>query len=344
MSNHTNSVLAHREALAEGAGENVFNVKDGVVCTPDLSGGALDGITRDEVCIADEAFVTGTAGEVTPIRELDRNPIGSGRRGPVTERIQLALFDIVHGRDERCREWLSPVAPGCPRGCRTCPLAPVVPVRDAAGPVARVADPAAAGLCGGVGLLSFGIGCVMAFAPVVPIRQMGATPLLTGNLMRTATFTASLLGLVLAQGGTRRARAWVGDRRPAVALLGAAVASSCAAAARLLAGSPTTLFIGVGVFLNTTMAGTLLLPPAAQDMTPRPLRARLVSIIATLNIVLGALGPAAVGAVSDRLAGHPQGPLMAMAGCATAGLLGAIAFLLPLTRLYLGAVRAARVG
>jgi branched-chain amino acid aminotransferase len=147
VSNYTKSILAHREARAdgydeallldasgfvsEGAGENVFIVRNGVVATPDLSAGALNGITRhtifticedlglklvekritrDEVYIADEAFFTGTAAEVTPIRELDRVDIGSGRRGPVTERIQSAFFDIVRGRDPRHRDWLSPVA------------------------------------------------------------------------------------------------------------------------------------------------------------------------------------------------------------------------------------------
>ncbi|MCZ8113257.1 MAG: MFS transporter [Betaproteobacteria bacterium] len=197
---------------------------------------------------------------------------------------------------------------------------------------------------GGVGLIAFGIGCVMAFAPVVSIRQMGATQLTTGNLMGAATFIATVVGFLLAQGGTQWARRWVGERLPAVALLAAAAGSACAAAALMLASSPTTLFIGVGVFLTLIMAGTLLFPTAAQDLTPPPLRARLVSIMATTNIVLGALGPAAVGAVSDQLKGHPQGPLLAMAGCAAVGLLGSIAFLLPLTRLYLPAVRAARAG
>ena len=147
VSNYTNSILAHREARAdgyeeallldpsgfvsEGAGENVFIVKGGVVYTPDLSAGALNGITRhtlfaicedlglklvekritrDEVYIADEAFFTGTAAEVTPIRELDRVPIGAGERGPITTRIQSAFFDIVRGRDARYAVWLSPVA------------------------------------------------------------------------------------------------------------------------------------------------------------------------------------------------------------------------------------------
>jgi branched-chain amino acid aminotransferase len=147
VSHYTNSILAHREALAdgydeallldpsgfvsEGAGENVFIVKNGVVYTPDLSAGALNGITRltlfaicedlglklvekritrDEVYIADEAFFTGTAAEVTPIRELDRIPIGAGVRGPVTEKIQAAFFDIVGGRSKTYLEWLTPVA------------------------------------------------------------------------------------------------------------------------------------------------------------------------------------------------------------------------------------------
>ena len=146
VSNYSNSILANMEALddgydeallldssgfvAEGAGENVFIVKDGVVYTPDLSAGALNGITRnttlhickdlgievvqkritrDEVYIADEAFFTGTAAEVTPIRELDRVQIGIGRRGPVTEKIQNAFFDIVNGRNPKYAHWLTKV-------------------------------------------------------------------------------------------------------------------------------------------------------------------------------------------------------------------------------------------
>ena len=129
VSNYTNSILANLEAtddgydeallldsagfVSEGAGENVFLVKDGVVYTPDLSAGALNGITRntvlhiakdlglevvqkritrDECLIADEMFFTGTAAEVTPIRELDRVQIGIGQRGPVTEKIQSANY------------------------------------------------------------------------------------------------------------------------------------------------------------------------------------------------------------------------------------------------------------
>ena len=144
VSNYTNSILANMEAtddgydeallldpagfVSEGAGENLFIVKDGVVYTPDLSAGALNGITRntvlhiardlglevvqkritrDEVYIADEAFFTGTAAEVTPIRELDRIQIGAGQRGPITERIQSAFFDIVNGRNPKYAHWLT---------------------------------------------------------------------------------------------------------------------------------------------------------------------------------------------------------------------------------------------
>jgi branched-chain amino acid aminotransferase len=146
VSNYTNSILANTEAtddgydeallldsagfVSEGAGENIFVIKNGLIFTPDLSAGALNGITRntifaiakdlgleikekritrDEVYIADEAFFTGTAAEVTPIRELDRIEIGAGSRGPITEKIQAAFFDIVNGRNPKYAEWLTKV-------------------------------------------------------------------------------------------------------------------------------------------------------------------------------------------------------------------------------------------
>ncbi|MEY5099519.1 MAG: hypothetical protein RJA36_2238 [Pseudomonadota bacterium] len=125
VSNYTNSILANTEAtdegydeallldasgfVSEGAGENIFVIKNGVIYTPDLSAGALNGITRDEVYIADEAFFTGTAAEVTPIRELDRIEIGAGSRGPITEKIQSAFFDIVNGRNPKYAHWLTKV-------------------------------------------------------------------------------------------------------------------------------------------------------------------------------------------------------------------------------------------
>ena len=113
--------------VAEGSGENIFIVRDGRLYTPELTS-ALDGITRDtiirlagelgievrekritrdEVYVADEAFFTGTAAEVTPIRIVDGRAIGNGTRGPITERLQSTYFDQVHGRREQNPEWLT---------------------------------------------------------------------------------------------------------------------------------------------------------------------------------------------------------------------------------------------
>ena len=140
---YTNSILAHQEVahdgydeallldvdgyVAEGAGENIFIVKSGVLYTPDLTS-CLEGITRasvltladelglkvvqkritrDEVYCADEAFFTGTAAEVTPIRELDGRQIGIGSRGPITEKIQQKYFDVVYGRSAQHDSWLA---------------------------------------------------------------------------------------------------------------------------------------------------------------------------------------------------------------------------------------------
>ncbi|MGB1906242.1 MAG: branched-chain amino acid transaminase [Spongiibacter sp.] len=142
---YINSMLALREALdsgceeallldnegyvAEGSGENVFIVREGKIFTPELTS-CLDGITRntifafcqemgveliekritrDEVYVADEAFFTGTAAEVLPIRELDGRKIGSGVRGPITTELQTRYFDQVKGRREQFPEWLTPV-------------------------------------------------------------------------------------------------------------------------------------------------------------------------------------------------------------------------------------------
>ena len=140
---YMNSMLALQEAVsggadeallldpegyvAEGSGENVFIVKDGTIYTPEVTA-CLNGITRatvltlagemgipvvekritrDEVYIADEAFFTGTAAEVTPIREVDNRQIGAGRRGPITEKLQKAYFDLVNGKNAAYGEWLT---------------------------------------------------------------------------------------------------------------------------------------------------------------------------------------------------------------------------------------------
>src|SRR5438552_13776671 len=144
--NYAVSILANQEAthdgyeeamlldpqgfVCQGSGENLFMVRDGKLHTPDLSGGALAGITRetvitfagelgipvverritrDEVYLADEAFFTGTAPEVTPIREYDNRPIGAGSRGPVTTKLQSLFFDTVNGRNAAKKSWLTKV-------------------------------------------------------------------------------------------------------------------------------------------------------------------------------------------------------------------------------------------
>jgi branched-chain amino acid aminotransferase len=143
---YANSILANMEAtehgydeallldvdgfVAEGAGENLFIVKDGVIYEPELAS-ALVGITRatiialaeelgykvvskrltrDDIYIADEAFFTGTAAEVTPIRELDGRTIGVGHRGPITTKLQSLFFDVVNGKVPARASWLTPVA------------------------------------------------------------------------------------------------------------------------------------------------------------------------------------------------------------------------------------------
>ena len=142
---YVNSILANQEAVtdgydeallldvdgyvSEGSGENFFLVNNGKLYTPDLSS-CLDGITRDtiitlardagiqviekritrdEVYTCDEAFFTGTAAEVTPIRELDNRTIGSGTRGPITEKLQAAFFEIVAGKNPKYAHWLAKI-------------------------------------------------------------------------------------------------------------------------------------------------------------------------------------------------------------------------------------------
>ncbi|SFP49850.1 branched chain amino acid aminotransferase apoenzyme [Nitrosomonas cryotolerans] len=143
VSTYANSILAHQEVanngydeallldvdgyVAEGSGENIFIIKQNKLYTPDLTS-CLEGITRasvielaaeigipliekritrDEIYCADEAFFTGTAAEITPIRELDNRTIGSGKRGPITARLQTMFFDCVKGKAQNHMDWLS---------------------------------------------------------------------------------------------------------------------------------------------------------------------------------------------------------------------------------------------
>jgi branched-chain amino acid aminotransferase len=146
MGQYTNSVLAKREAklggydeailldangyVSEGSGENIFLVKKGKLYTPDLSSSILEGITRDTIItlahelgltvqecritrdqlwLADEVFFTGTAAEITPVREVDNRPIGDGVVGPITKKLQTKFFDVVRGSDSSHPEWLTAI-------------------------------------------------------------------------------------------------------------------------------------------------------------------------------------------------------------------------------------------
>jgi len=146
--NYANSALVKMDAIAdgysegivldvsgqvsEGSGQNIFLVQDGVICTPPLGSSILGGITRDCIItlardlgftvtesivprealyIADEVFCVGTAAEVTPIRSIDKIKIGAGRRGPVTEAMQRAFFDVINGDVPDTHGWLTYVYP-----------------------------------------------------------------------------------------------------------------------------------------------------------------------------------------------------------------------------------------
>jgi branched-chain amino acid aminotransferase len=128
-------LLDQRGFVCEGTGENIYVVRDGVIRTPALSSSILDGInrravieiardlghevvetdiSRSELYLADEVFLTGTAAELTPVREIDDHPVGDGRPGEITRALQAALDDAMHGRTERYRSWLDPVPVGAP--------------------------------------------------------------------------------------------------------------------------------------------------------------------------------------------------------------------------------------
>jgi branched-chain amino acid aminotransferase len=153
--NYMNSQLIKMEALAngyaegialdsagyvsEGSGENIFLVRDGKIHTPPLGASVLPGITRDSILtlardleipvvetiipremlyIADEVFFSGTAAEITPVRSVDKVPVGKGRRGPVTERLQKEFFGIIHGKRPDTHNWLRPVHAAQPAGTK----------------------------------------------------------------------------------------------------------------------------------------------------------------------------------------------------------------------------------
>ena len=123
-------LLDHRGMLCEGSGENIFVVRNGQVHTPPQAASILDGVSRRvtltlaeelgyevverdiaraELSLADEVFLTGTAAELVPVREIDDRPVGSGEVGPVTRAMAVAFDDALHGRNPAHRDWLDPV-------------------------------------------------------------------------------------------------------------------------------------------------------------------------------------------------------------------------------------------
>lgn len=194
----------------------------------------------------------------------------------------------------------------------------------------------------GIGMQSMAIGCVMNFAPVAAMRLMGASPVQAGSGMGAATLTATVLGFVFALLANRYLGPRIGHRLPPLALLAASACAALPVAGILFSGTPSQLFLGVGAFLTMVMAGTLLYPTALQDMTPAPMRARLAALSVTVNVAFAALGPAIVGAVSDRLKDRPAGLLVAMTAVALVALVLSVLLLLPLAFRYPATVASAR--
>jgi MFS family permease len=194
----------------------------------------------------------------------------------------------------------------------------------------------------GIGLQSMAIGCVLNFAPVVAMRLMQASPAQAGNGMGAATFTATVMGFLIAQGANGRMTSRWGQRLPPLVMITAVACSFVPLVGILFSNTHTTLFIGSGAFLTLVMAGTLLYPTALQDMTPAPMRARLAAISVTVNIVGAASGPAFVGALSDGLKARSDGLLLSMVSVALVAVVLSFLLLLPLPSRYLATVTAAR--
>jgi MFS family permease len=193
-----------------------------------------------------------------------------------------------------------------------------------------------------VGLLVFGFGATGAFIPVVAMRQMGVTSLELGNAMGIATFVSAGFGLLIANVGMKWLAPRLGPLLPVRVLAFAAAASGVFAAMLVLARTPVELFTLMALHHTFLMAGTMVFPTALQEMTPQPLRARLISLIIMFNMVLGSLSPAVVGAISDALKPRPDGLMLAMTATSTTALMFAAGLMLLCGRGYVQTTRAAR--
>ena len=194
----------------------------------------------------------------------------------------------------------------------------------------------------GVGWLIFGFSAVGSFIPVVAMRQMGASALDVGSAMGTATFVATGVGLVASTLISRLLARSRGERLPITMLTASALLSAFATALLLAAHTTVQLFAVYGVTLTFLMVGAMTFPTALQEMTPAPLRTRLVSIIIVVNTVFSALSPPLVGLVSDRLKDRADALMWSMVVVATIALALAVIVLRLCERTYARTVKAAR--
>jgi MFS family permease len=194
----------------------------------------------------------------------------------------------------------------------------------------------------GMAMLVMAIGCVKAFAPVVAMREMGASASQAGNGVGTATFVATVVGFLIAQVAYRRLAPRFGPQVSVTFMVAAVIVSGLVVLCLPLVSTPTQLYAVFGLFLAVILAGTLLWPTVLQDLTPAPIRTQIAAITVTLNIVIGSLGPAIVGLVSDQLKERAGGLLLAIAGSAFVALAVSALLLWPVASRYAGAVAAAR--
>ena len=194
----------------------------------------------------------------------------------------------------------------------------------------------------GMAMLVMGIACLKAFAPVVAMRQMGASASQAGNGVGSATLVATVVGVLIAQVAYRRLAPRFGPQVSVTCMVVAVVIGALVMLCLPLVQTPMQLYVVVRVFLAVILAGTLLWPTVLQEVTPAPIRTQLAAITVTMNIVIGSLGPAIVGLVSDQLKGRPGGLQLAIAGSSFVALAVAALLLWPAASRYAATMAAAR--
>lgn len=179
----------------------------------------------------------------------------------------------------------------------------------------------------GLGFALFGFSAVGAFLPIAAMRKFGATPEEVGTGMGSVTVLSTLIGLAIAIGGIEMVKKRFGSAGALVVLIVSYFLSGVAALTFLTATEASHLWLIFGVQLTFVMIGTMVFPTAIQDMAPAPLRARLISIVIIVNIVMSALSPPFVGLVSDLIGRGDDGLMLAMSITGAAALLVSASFL-----------------